>query len=110
VPVADGAVADCGKWALLALAALEPGPQRFGMLRQRIEGVSRKMLAQTLRNLERDGLVTRTPHDESPLRVDYALTPLGRELLPRALALKAWAEGAFREIEAANARFAGRQG
>lgn len=83
------------KWALLVLVALEEGPTRFGALRRRIEGVSQKMLTQTLRALERDGLVTRHLHDEMPLRVEYALTDRGHELLPLAAQLKHWAEKNF---------------
>jgi DNA-binding HxlR family transcriptional regulator len=84
-----------GKWALLVLVALEEGPTRFGALRRRVEGVSQKMLTQTLRALERDGLVTRHLYDEMPLRVEYALTDRGRGLLPLAAQLKQWAEENF---------------
>ena len=80
------------KWTLLVLVALKDGPTRFGALRRRVEGVSQKMLTQTLRALERDGLVTRHLYDEMPLRVEYALTARGRELLPLADELKRWAE------------------
>jgi DNA-binding HxlR family transcriptional regulator len=80
------------KWALLAVACLASGPFRFGALRRTIQGVSQKMLTQTLRNLEDDGLVKRTIYDERPLRVEYALTQNGTDLLPIVLKLKAWAE------------------
>lgn len=72
-----------GKWASLVLLALAEGPHRFGELRRRVEGVSEKMLAQALHGLERDGLLTRTDHGTVPLRVDYALTPLGVDVAGR---------------------------
>ena len=80
------------KWTLLVLVALRDGPVRFGALRRRVEGVSQKMLTQTLRALEGDGLVTRHLYDEMPLRVEYELTKRGRSLLPLADQLKRWAE------------------
>ena len=66
-----------GKWAVLALLALDEGGYRFNALRRRVEGVSEKMLAQTLQTLERDGLVAREVVTAIPPRVEYALTPLG---------------------------------
>lgn len=85
------------KWTLMVVVALADGAMRFGALRARIEGVSQKMLTQSLRNLERDGLVRRVVFDEMPLRVEYSLTPLGESLLPLAVELKRWAEAHFRE-------------
>ena len=70
------------KWTMLVIVALESGPLRFGELRRKVDGISQKMLSQTARNLERDGLVARTLFDEKPLRVEYALTPQGSELVP----------------------------
>ncbi|MCK0068147.1 winged helix-turn-helix transcriptional regulator [Kordiimonas laminariae] len=86
------------KWTMLAIVALEGGPVRFGELKRRIEGVSQKMLTQTLRNLEQDKLITRQIYDEMPLRVEYELTALGRDLLPLIQAIKDWTEVHFREI------------
>ncbi|MEM8730118.1 MAG: helix-turn-helix domain-containing protein [Pseudomonadota bacterium] len=80
------------KWTMLTLAALKDGTMRFGALHRRIEGVSQKMLTKTLRKLERDGLVSRHVFDEMPLRVEYALTPMGDEVSDLVLALKAWTE------------------
>jgi len=77
---------------MLALTSLMDGPMRFGALRRQIEGVSQKMLTKTLRNLEQDGLITRTVYDEMPLRVEYNLTPLGQELAPLIASIKGWAE------------------
>jgi DNA-binding HxlR family transcriptional regulator len=86
------------KWSALAIVALADGPMRFGALRRRLEGVSQKMLTQTLRGLEQDRLITRTLYDEMPLRVEYRLTPPGETLVPLLQALKAWAEAHVLEI------------
>ena len=87
-----------GKWAGLIVQALTDGPRRHGELRTRIAGVSQKMLTQTLRELERDGLVSRTVTPSVPVRVDYALTPLGRTLAPVLGAVKTWSETHIEEI------------
>jgi DNA-binding HxlR family transcriptional regulator len=91
------------KWVTLVLSALSEGPQRYSALARTIAGVSQKMLTQTLRMLERDGLVTRTITPSVPVRVDYELTPLGRSLLPVVNAIKAWSETHIDEIETARA-------
>jgi DNA-binding HxlR family transcriptional regulator len=93
------------KWAGLLVNALAGGPRRHGELRTRIAGASQKMLTQTLRTLERDGLVTRTVTPSVPVRVDYELTDLGRTLLPVLSALKTWSETHFPEIETARAAY-----
>ena len=80
------------KWVTLVICSLEDGPQRFSEVSRRLAGVSQKMLTQTLRTLERDGLVTRTVTASVPVRVDYALTPLGQSLLEPIKHVKAWAE------------------
>src|SRR4051794_20910239 len=80
------------KWVTLILCALAEGPQRYTQLARRIAGVSQKMLTQTLRTLERDGLLNREVTPSVPVRVDYALTPLGASLMPVVRQLKAWAE------------------
>lgn len=67
-----------GRWGTLTLAALREGSHRFGELRRRVDGVSEKMLSQTLKALEADGLVVRTDHGSVPPRVDYALSEQGR--------------------------------
>jgi DNA-binding HxlR family transcriptional regulator len=79
------------RWTVLVVGALSTGPMRFGELARRVEGVSQKMLTQTLRGLERDGLVTRTVHAQVPPRVDYELTSAGRTLIDPLAALDAWA-------------------
>jgi DNA-binding HxlR family transcriptional regulator len=86
------------KWSMLALVCLAKGPVRFGSLRRTIEGVSQKMLTQTLRNLEHDGLVTRHLYNEMPLRVEYELTALGKTLLPIVQDLKRWSEQNLTQI------------
>lgn len=81
------------------------GPRRYSDLSRIIAGVSQKMLTQTLRTVERDGIVTRTVTPSVPVRVDYELTPLGLTLLPVVGALKGWAEEHMDEVLAARATF-----
>lgn len=78
------------KWGVLLLVALSERSMRWGELRRVVEGISEKMLAQTLRTLEADGLVHREVTATVPPRVDYSLTPLGDELVARLLPLMAW--------------------
>ncbi|MFI5845042.1 winged helix-turn-helix transcriptional regulator [Catenuloplanes sp. NPDC051500] len=78
------------RWTVLIVGILGDGEARFSELRRRIDGVSPKMLTQTLRGLERDGLVSRTVHPEVPVRVVYALTDAGRTLLGPLRALREW--------------------
>jgi DNA-binding HxlR family transcriptional regulator len=80
------------KWTLLAVHALSQGPMRSGILRRRIGGISEKMLFQTLKRLESTGLVKREDYNETPLRVEYSLTELGRSLSPIVLAFDRWTE------------------
>jgi DNA-binding HxlR family transcriptional regulator len=79
------------KWSVLVVSRLGSGPLRFNELRRAIGGISQRMLTLTLRGLERDGLVTRSVFPTIPPRVDYALTPLGCDLLVPVSALGAWA-------------------
>jgi len=79
------------KWSVLVVTRLGERPMRFNELRRTIGGISQRMLTLTLRGLERDGLVTRTVFPTIPPRVDYALTPLGQDLLQPVSALGAWA-------------------
>lgn len=95
------------KWTSLLVHALADGPRRHGQLRTRVAGVSQKMLTQTLRDMERDGLVTRTVTPSVPVRVDYELTPLGLSLEPVIAALKTWSETHIEEILAARDRYDG---
>ena len=80
------------KWTVLVIDALSDGPLRFTQLRDRIGGVAPKVLTQTLRTLERDGLLTRTVHAQVPPRVDYEVTELGRSLSGPLATLTDWAE------------------
>ncbi|MFD9636582.1 winged helix-turn-helix transcriptional regulator [Streptomyces violascens] len=89
------------KWVSLALNALADGPLRYRDLNRIIAGVSQKMLTQTLRALERDGLLTRTVTPSVPVRVDYQLTPLGHSLLPVMASIKTWAECHIEEVQTA---------
>ncbi|MER6944387.1 helix-turn-helix domain-containing protein [Nonomuraea sp. NPDC000554] len=93
------------KWVTLVLNALSGGPLRYGDLTRIIAGVSQKMLTQTVRGLERDGLVTRTVTPSVPVRVDYELTPLGESLLPLMAAIKSWAETHIGDVETARERY-----
>lgn len=93
------------KWTALVFYALESGPCRFAELRRTIEGISQKMLSQTLRDLERNGLVARTVYPSVPPAVEYQLTPLGRTLSEPIHALVQWAEGHLPEVELARATF-----
>lgn len=98
----------CNKWTLLVVATLDQGVLRFTDLHQQVPGISQRMLTLTLRNLERDGLVSRTVHAEVPPRVEYALTPTGKSLIPPALALAGWAIDNVRHIEASRAQYQAR--
>jgi len=79
------------RWTVLVIGALGDGPRRFSEIAHRVDGVSQKMLTQTLRALERDGLVTRTAYPEVPPRVEYELTELGTTLREPLKALEDWA-------------------
>jgi len=90
------------KWVALVLAALaDEGTMRFSQLGRRLAGVSQKMLTQTLRSLERDGLVVRSVTPTVPVTVDYTLTPLGESLDELMRGLKAWAEAHMDVVQAA---------
>lgn len=99
-----GRVAD--KWTMLVLETLEEqGELRFTQLGRLIPGVSQKMLTQTLRQMERDGLVVRTVHPVVPPRVEYRLTDLGRGLSEAFCGVWVWAEANIRSVDAARAAF-----
>jgi len=91
------------KWTALVMGMLEQEPQRFSELQRGIGGISQKMLTQTLRSLERDGLVNRTVYAEVPPRVEYALTSLGETLCTPLAAIRQWAEANIAEVSAAQA-------
>jgi DNA-binding HxlR family transcriptional regulator len=95
------------KWSVLVVTRLGPGPMRFNEMRRSIGGISQRMLTLTLRGLERDGLVTRTVLPTVPPRVDYDLTPLGRDLLIPVSALGDWAIRNQAKIARAREQFDG---
>ncbi|MBC6982470.1 helix-turn-helix domain-containing protein [Caulobacter sp. 17J80-11] len=90
-----------GKWKLLILYHLGPGPRRFGELRRLVGGVSEKVLIQQLREMERDGLVERRDYQTVPPKVEYALTEFGRTLAVAAAPLCEWGSAHMARIEAA---------
>jgi DNA-binding HxlR family transcriptional regulator len=119
LPVPDPQHADCrgvasilsrvgDKWSVFVIMMLGDGPKRFNELKRMINGISQRMLTLTLRVLERDGLITRTIFPTIPPRVDYELTDLGRGLARPVMALGMWAKEHQSQIEAARARFDGR--
>ena len=93
------------KYTVLVIVFLQNRPRRFNELQRIITGISQKMLTQTLRSLERDGLVTRTVYPEVPPRVEYALTPLGTTLIEPLAALRNWAESHIETVLAAQAEY-----
>jgi DNA-binding HxlR family transcriptional regulator len=88
------------KWTVLIISTLSTGPLRYSDLQASITGISQRMLTQTLKHLERDGLVTRTAYAEVPPRVEYELTDLGRSLMDAVMAMAGWAAAHHREIAA----------
>lgn len=108
--VGDGYDPDCptrvlldrvgDKWTVLVIGALADGPMRFTALRDRVGGVSGKVLTATLRALTRDGLVVRTAYPQIPPRVEYSLTDLGRSLQQPLDVLRGWAEHNIAEVVA----------
>lgn len=93
------------KWAVLVLGLLAEEAHRFNALRRRIDGISQKMLTQTLRGLERNGLVSRTVFPTVPVTVEYALTPLGATLVDAVDAVRRWAESHIDEVLAAQTEY-----
>lgn len=97
------------KWTAMVVIALSTGRMRFRELRTSVDGISAKVLTETLRDLERDGLVTRHVYAEVPPRVEYELTALGRTLYAPLQALGLWAEEHFTEVLAARESYDARQ-
>jgi DNA-binding HxlR family transcriptional regulator len=95
------------KWSVLVVLSLTAGPRRFTELRRAIGGVTPKVLTQTLRAMERDGLLTRRVFAEVPPRVEYALTPLGRSLHAPIQAITEWAEENVEAVVSARTRHDG---
>ena len=88
------------KWALLIIPVLRNGPARNNELLRRIDGISQKMLTQTLKSLQAHGLITRTDYLENPPHVEYALSPLGRSLSDALLPLDTWVQQHHAELKA----------
>ncbi len=86
------------KWTAMIVIALAGGPLRFGALRDAVDGISAKVLTETLRDLERDGIVLRTMYNEMPPRVEYELTELGQTLRQPLTALGHWAEEYIEQV------------
>jgi DNA-binding HxlR family transcriptional regulator len=97
------------KWAILTIAALSQGSSRFNQLRRTLRGITQKTLTQTLRRLERSGIISRTVLDTSPVSVEYAVTPLGRTLAGPFSAMYRWAAAYQSEVESAHRRFDSRR-
>ena len=97
------------KWSVLVVHLLKDGRMRFSDVRRSIEGISQRMLTLTLKQLERDGLVTRTVHPTIPPRVEYELTELGHTLLVPVAALAGWAQASREAIQASRDRYDARQ-
>lgn len=93
------------KWSLLVIATLDQRRLRFSELQKHIPGISQRMLTLTLRQLQRDGLITRTVHAEVPPRVEYELTPIGATLIESSIALANWAIDNHATIETSRAAF-----
>ena len=98
------------KWAVLILGLLAKAPMRFNQLRRTIEGLSQKVLSQTLKSLERDGLVNRKATATVPVTVEYSITPLGQTLTATVDALRVWAETHIEDILTAQKTYDGREG
>jgi DNA-binding HxlR family transcriptional regulator len=98
------------KWSLwtMSVIAEQRCPMRFSRIMEKVAGVSQKSLTKTLRGLERDGLITRTVFAEVPPRVEYAITPLGTEMLNNVAPLWLWVAKSVRRFQDARAAFDGR--
>ena len=97
-PVATTVQLIGSKWKLLIIRNLLDRPWRFNELHKSLEGISRKVLTDSLRQLESDGIITRTVYPEVPPRVEYALSPLGESMRPILEAMKSWGLGYQREM------------
>lgn len=93
------------KWAVLLLGLLAGRPMRFNQLRREVEGISQKMLSQSLKSLERDGLVSRKATPTVPVTVEYSITPLGRTLSATVDPLRLWAESHIDQVLTAQQRY-----
>ncbi len=95
------------KWTVLTLGLIREHPRRFNAMRRDIEGLTQKMLSQTLKTMERDGLITRTVWPTTPVSVEYAITPLGQTLVETLESLQRWARDHIGEVVRAQERYDG---
>jgi DNA-binding HxlR family transcriptional regulator len=109
VPVHEVLAQISSKWTILVFRILSGGPKRFSEIKREIDGVSQKMLTSTLRDLEKDGFVTRTVTPSIPPRVDYELTEMGRELQEPLRVIGNWAHANRDRVVTARERFAERE-
>ena len=93
------------KWAVLLLGLLAKEPMRFNQLKREVEGISQKMLSQSLKNLERDGLVSRKATPTVPVTVEYSITPLGETLSATVDPLRVWAENHIEQVLTSQRRY-----
>jgi DNA-binding HxlR family transcriptional regulator len=105
IPVSDVLQQIGSKWTVFVIGHLSEGPRRFSELKRGIEGVSQKVLTATLRDLEKDGLVTRKVTPSIPPRVDYELTEMGRELREPLYAIGQWAHANRARVDAARQQY-----
>jgi DNA-binding HxlR family transcriptional regulator len=98
------------KWMVLTLSLIRDKPRRFNALRRDIEGMTQKMLSQTLKQMDRDGLITRTVLPTTPVSVEYAITPLGRTLATVLDGLQLWARDYIADVLAARRLYDGSRG
>jgi DNA-binding HxlR family transcriptional regulator len=105
-------VLDCiaDKWTVLIIRRLSEGTLRFAQLRRAVDGISQKVLTNTLRTLERDGIVTRRIYASVPPKVEYSLTGLGRSLCDLVGGICTWAEDNIEQVQAARERYDGANG
>jgi DNA-binding HxlR family transcriptional regulator len=106
-PVRDVLDQISGKWTILLIIVLADAPHRFSDLQRAVPDISKRMLTQTLRDLERDGLITRHVFPTKPPSVEYRLAPLGQSMLAPLAGLVEWAEASHASIQEARARFDG---
>jgi DNA-binding HxlR family transcriptional regulator len=102
---ADAIAIVADKWAIEMLHALRNGHNRHSMMLRAIPEITRKMLAQTLRRLQRNGIIERTDYGETPPRVEYSITPAGHALIARLMQMCEWSKAHFGEVEQARVHF-----
>ncbi len=93
------------KWVIEVLHALRAGQNRYGMMQRAIQEITNKMLTQTLRKLERNGIIERVDYDENPPRVEYFITPAGDALITRLTQMCEWSKAYFAEVEHAREQY-----